>query len=194
MLKNSLRLDDLGDLSRLTAGGFVIFDCETTGLEPDSRIIELGLVFLTTDGVVEGWYDTLLRGNGTVGSSETQSIHGITEESIGSAIEFGEIAEPLLVALSGRVVLAHFAEFDQARLNHELGLISLGPVDTFRCTKTLGQSLGYGWLRLQEAAKKFKIESGRAHRAADDAMTTAQVFTFYLRSHPSEVIEFLTSS
>jgi DNA polymerase III epsilon subunit-like protein len=51
------------------------------------------------------------------------------------------------------------------------------------CTLSLGIELGYGKLKLSEAASQFGIDTGRSHRALDDAKATAHLLAIYMKKN-----------
>lgn len=73
-LGNSVR-QPIGDPNRrfsmsipkVAPKGFVVIDTETTGATDRSRIIELGMVFMSPRGTQQKTFSTLLFGDGNVG-------------------------------------------------------------------------------------------------------------------------------
>ena len=88
--------------------------------------------------------------------------------------------------------MAHNASFDRARINYELKLIRKKQLETMACTLSLGIELGYGKLKLSEAARQFGIETGQAHRALGDAKATADLLIYYMKKNPSATFTHLT--
>ncbi len=164
----------------------MVVDCETTGLESDSRTIQFGAVFLSGDGELQGSYKTYLAADGWVGTPEAQAVHRITTNDLKGAPNFANAVAPLLPFFHSRKVVAHRASFDQGKLIYEFSLLGVEPIPDFFCSKLLCESLGYGTLRLQEAAAKFRINSGTPHDAGDDAMTVAILIQLFLTKHSDE--------
>jgi len=169
-------------------------DCETTGLLETDRVIQFAAIFATSEGTIEGSYSTFLRADGEVGPAEAQAVHGITKEMIANAPDFSEAVAPLGELFCNRRVIAHNAPFDYGRLSHEFSLIGMEKPPKFLCSKDLCEYLGYGRLRLVEAATRFGISMSRAHRADSDASTLAQVFIHFLSERTAETQRFLASS
>ena len=92
--------------------GFVVIDTETTGLHTDARIIELGMVYLSTRGNQQKTFNTLLLGDGTTGEWSARRVHRIRTDELKGAPQFKHIASDLLKSIAGRVVFAHNASFD----------------------------------------------------------------------------------
>ena len=104
-----------------------VVDVETTGLMPRAdRIIEVSVVRIEPYKKPELAFDTLVNPLRRVAATE---IHGIRDDDVQDAPEFAEIAEPLLQALSGCVVLAYNAYFDMRFLVSEFEGIASGAVD-----------------------------------------------------------------
>lgn len=180
-------------IPEIRGSGFVILDTETTGLHDPARVIELALVFVSTAGVVQASWSTLIKGAGSAGGPRLERIHGIRDEDLRGAPHFREIAPAMLSALSGRVVFGHNAKFDRARLNYELGLIRRPLLPELACTMYLGMRLGYGQMKLDDAIESFGIDRDAAHCAHDDALATAGVLRHYLDEDGPGVKAYLRS-
>jgi DNA polymerase III epsilon subunit family exonuclease len=162
---------------------YVVIDTETTGFHADSRIIELAMVIITSEGKITEEFSTLLRGDGTVGHPMAARVHGIKTHQVANAPTFKQIFPTYSDLVNGRILVAHNASFDRARINYELSLIRKREVESMACTLSLGVDLGYGKLKLAEAARQFGIETGRAHRALDDAKATADLLRYYMKKN-----------
>ena len=174
-------------------GGFLIVDCETTGLEDTARIIQLGIVALDPQGNFEWKFNSLVRGDGSPGSPEAQSVHKISADDLVNAPTFSEVIAPYLQQFRSMIVFAHHSIFDRGKINYELDLIDESPLPYFGCTKNLGEFLGYGRMRLQEGAKYFAVDAGRAHDAGDDASTAASILQIFIKKHPDKFSEYLAT-
>ena len=172
---------------------FLVVDCETTGLEDTARVIQLGIVALDPQGNFEWKFSSLVRGDGSPGSVEAQSVHKISADDLIGAPSFSDVIMPLLQHFQSRVVFAHNSIFDRGKINYELALMGEVSLQIFGCTKNLGEFLGYGRMRLQEGALFFEIDSGKAHDAGDDASTAASILQIYLQRHPEKFSEYLTT-
>ena len=170
---------------------FVVIDTETTGLHAESRVIEIAMVVVDIKGKVKDHYSTFLRGDGTVGHPMAARVHGIKTHQIASAPTFKEIFPMYLEFIDGRIPVAHNASFDRARINYELKLIRKKQLETMACTLSLGVELGYGKLKLGEAARQFGIETGQAHRALDDAKATADLLRCYMKKNRGATNDYL---
>ena len=166
-------------------------DCETTGLLAEDRVIQFGATFATPEGQIEGSYSTFLVADGDVGPPEAEAVHGISKEMIAHAPDFKDAVAPLREQFLNRRVIAHHAPFDHGRISYEFSLIGVQPPPLFFCSKDLGEHLGYGRLRLSEAASRFGVSMSRAHRADSDALTLAQIVFCYLKEQPIDARKFL---
>jgi len=171
--------------------GFVVLDTETTGTGGDSRIVEIGLVFVSTRGRVEKTFNTLLYGDGTSGSFGAKRVHHIRNVDLIGAPRFSQIAPALMKAVEGRTLFAHNSAFDLARLNYELQLARRRKINRMGCTLKLGVYLGYGRLKLEKAVDEFGLFHQIPHQALDDALATAQLLQHYMSTHRDEFRQFL---
>ncbi len=171
--------------------GFVVIDTETTGLHAEARIIELGVVYLSSRGNIQKTFNTLLFGDGTTGEWFARKVHGIKKHELEGAPQFKHIASDLLKSLEGRIVFAHNASFDQMRINYELKLARKPRTPRMACTMQLGVYLGYGRMKLDKAVEEFGLFRQISHHALYDALVTSQLLQFYLSEHPKEVREYL---
>src|SRR5688572_29732854 len=98
--------------------GYAVFDCETTGTDPDvDEIVELALIMLDRHGAETGRFGSLVRPSCPI-SAETTAIHGINDADVAEAPDFSELAGRLLELLNDCVFVAHNASFDLAMLQH----------------------------------------------------------------------------
>ena len=132
--------------------------------------------------VLGGAREGLVRPPGTV-PAESIRVHGLREADLERAAEPDEAADALLEALTGRVLVAHAAEIERAFLGPFLrrrGARLRGPtVDTRVLGRLwLAERDGRAPVRLSLAAlaEALGLPVHRPHRAAGDALTTAQAF------------------
>lgn len=99
--------------------GFAVLDFETTGTAAnrDDRVVEVGVVLLTSDGNIEHEWSTLVNPGRAVACTE---IHGINTGAVVGAPTFAAIIPRLMRSLRGRIVVAHNIEFDLRFLREEL--------------------------------------------------------------------------
>lgn len=120
-------------------GPFAVIDFETTGLSAKrDRIVEVAIARVDASGRIDDEFATLINPQGhDVGPT---FIHGITNAQVRHAPTFAEVAPELLSRLSGAVVVAHNATFEEAFLAAELmrADINAGPLPAL-CTLWLGR-------------------------------------------------------
>lgn len=189
--KEQMQTLTLSDVLRLPKTGIAVIDCETTGLEDDARIIQFAAAFSDSLGQEQGVYKTFLVADGSVGTEETIKVHGLSDEDLIGAPNFDEAVYPIIELLNSRLCFAHFALFDSARMNYELGLIGKSIMKKMGCTKDLCAAAGYGRLRLQEAAKAFGIDAGKAHDAMHDAVTALKVLFYIYEVRQQETLQYI---
>lgn len=172
--------------------GFVVIDTETTGSKDDSRVIELGMVFISPRGRLEKTFTTLLHGDGTSGEWYVKRVHRIRDMDLIGAPKFRQIAPDFLKSINGRILFAHNAIFDLKRINHELLLVRRRQIKNMACTIELGKHLGYGRLSLENAIEEFNLYREISHHALHDAMATSQLLQHYLSEDQKGVREYLS--
>lgn len=156
-------------LGRLAGGAdrIVVVDCETTGVYPSDRVVEVALVTLSLDGEIVDTWDTLVQPDRDVGASH---IHGLTAESLRDAPVFADIAGDLAVRLDGACVAAHNLPFDARMLVGEFDRLGTdlsitAGIDTLRAVQA----------KLTVACAEHGIPLDGAHCAVVDATATASL-------------------
>ncbi|MDZ4674846.1 MAG: 3'-5' exonuclease [Gemmatimonadota bacterium] len=157
---------------------FAVVDVETTGLRAgrDDRITEIAVV-IHHAGRREVVVDTLVNPGRPI-PPPVSALTGITDAAVRQAPAFADLADQVMTALSGRVFVAHNARFDwgfvAAELNRARGMVLDGPM---LCTVRLSKRLvrGVASCALDSMSEYFGLENPARHRAAGDAMVTAQL-------------------
>lgn len=172
-------------------------DTETTGTHAGARVIEIAVVTFRPDGVRDGEFSTLLRGDGSVGSVGAQRVHGISTNDLIGAPDFAEVWVRVQPMLSGRVLVAHNAPFDQRMIDHELRTVRQRPLPPMACTMRMAFDLGYARrrlgddpgssARLQDLTKRLSLEVTPTHRALADTEAAAALFWHFHARHRSSV-------
>jgi DNA polymerase-3 subunit epsilon len=181
------------EVPSVTSRGYVVLDTETTGTGADSRVVEIGLVFVSPRGSIEKTFNTLLCGDGNSGSFGAKRVHHIRNSDLIGAPKFSQIAPALLRAVAGRVLFAHNAAFDLQRINHELQLARRRKIERMGCTMSLGVHLGYGKMNLKRAVEEFDLFHQIPHQALDDALATAELLQRYMKLHRDEFRQYLVA-
>lgn len=109
-------------------------------------------------------------------------VHGLRTRDLEDAPELDEAIQPLLVAMTGRVLVAHEAWVERAFLTRALarqGVRFRGPaIDTYQLARLLAGLRGAPEppRDLSELASSLGLPVHRPHVAMGDALTTAQLF------------------
>ena len=166
--------------------GLLAVDIETTGLDPRrDRVLSIG--WLPVDGgrvVLGGAGRVVVHDVEGVGQSAT--VHGLTDDELAGGAPIEDAVARLLAALSGRVLLAHFArietEFLAAVCEKAWGAaLPCVVVDTFELERravagSWGSEPVSGALRLWTARERRGLPVYRAHEALTDALACAELY------------------
>lgn len=156
--------------------GYAVFDCETTGTDPDrDEIVSLALAILDRDGSEIDRFGSLVRPSRPI-PEEASAIHGIRDVDVADAPTFIELADRLLELLDRRVFVAHNARFDLAMLCSAFRAAGLEyhppavacTLDAFRVLEPLADEH-----RLEAICARHGIQLPGAHHAMRDAEATA---------------------
>ncbi|PLZ00390.1 DNA polymerase III subunit epsilon [Burkholderia sp. WAC0059] len=150
-------------------GPVVFVDLETTGgLAGEHRITEVGVVEVA-DGQVSQW-STLVNPRQPI-PPFIQQLTGITDEMVCDAPTFDEIAPSLFERLSGRLFVAHNANFDRGFLRAEFERIGLSFHPDMLCTVRLSRALFPSEKRhgLDALVERHALVPSGRHRALADA-------------------------
>ncbi len=176
---------------------FVVFDLETTGAKtPPCRITEIG-AYKIKNGVVAEEFQTLVNPETPIPPFITQ-LTGISDRMVRDAPRFCDVAKNFLDFIGESVLVAHNAHFDMRFLNHEIGRM----FENYRignphlCTVHLSRKLlpDLENHRLHTVAEYYSIYIKNRHRAADDALATANVFCNFLVQMHDEGITDLSAA
>lgn len=158
---------------------FVIFDTETTGLEPEEGhdIIEIGAEKLI-GGEVTQTFEALIKTERRL-DPDIVAIHGISPELLEKeGRDMTEVMGEFLAFIEGAVLVAHNMEFDLAFVNEHLKRMDAQPLrnatlDTLAIAR---KELVLPSYSLKNVAAYLNIPQPKAHRALADVQTTRQVF------------------
>jgi DNA polymerase III epsilon subunit family exonuclease len=158
---------------------FVVVDVETTGAKtPPCRVTEIG-AYRIANGRIVAEFQTLVNPQARI-PPFIVGLTGITDEMVRDAPLFEEIASDWLRFAGDAVLVAHNSQFDTRFLNHEVSRLYPGRrmINSHICTVKLSRSAVPGLLnyRLHTVAEHFQIPIFNRHRAAGDALATAEIF------------------
>ena len=180
-LLSPARTDRLAEarLDRLT---YVIFDSETTGLNPrqGDEIVQLAAVRIVNGRRVEGeLFDTLVNPGRPIPAVSTE-VHGITDAMVADAPSVAEVARRFHKFAEGAVLVAHNAPFDMEflrRLEPDLGLTFDMPVlDTVLLSAVVYGQHEVHSLDALTHRLGITIPEEQRHTAIGDTLATADAF------------------
>jgi DNA polymerase III epsilon subunit family exonuclease len=162
---------------------FVVVDVETTGAKtPPCRVTEIG-AYRVSRGRIVAEFQTLVNPETAIPPFIVQ-LTGITNEMVKDAPIFADVAHDWLDFADEAVLVAHNSHFDVRFLNHEIARVFPGRrmINSHLCTVKLSRRIFPGLLnyRLHTVAEHFAIQILNRHRAADDALATAEIFLHML--------------
>ena len=116
----------------------VLFDTETTGLDPltGDRVIEVAALELMNDLPTGESFHRLVHPERDIPPDATR-VHGITIDKLASAPKFSAIADDLLAFFQDSPLVAHNAPFDFGFLNAEFARLKRPSLTKARMIDTL---------------------------------------------------------
>ena len=163
-------------------------DLETPGTYPRSpRVLSSGWLPIDDNRVVLGGAGRVeVRDDDAAGVGQSATVHGLTDDRLASGVPLEEAVGLLVTALTGRVLLAHFARIEtdflgaacQRLWGAELPCVV---VDTFELerrelTGGRGGEVRARALRLWAARERRGLPPYRAHEALTDALACAELY------------------
>ena len=160
---------------------FVVFDCETTGLDYKSdSILSIGAVAIENNQIIVGDFMEvfLIQDNFKVASVP---IHGILKEGKEEKIVEAEGIIRFLEFIKEATLVGHHVDFDIEMINQGLTQLGVGKLkNEFMDTEVMYQKLNYlsqeQHSSLDELCDIYKIRKSDRHTASGDAFLTAQLF------------------
>jgi DNA polymerase III epsilon subunit family exonuclease len=159
---------------------FAVVDLETTGVRAGAgdRITEVAVAVVHGERR-EIVFESLVNPERPIPRAVC-AITNITNEMVRHAPRFSDLSERLLSVLAGRVFVAHNARFDWNFLSAELRRSRDLTLDGSRfCTVRLARRLvkGVRSCGLDNLCRFFGFVNGARHRAAGDALVTAELLS-----------------
>lgn len=160
---------------------YVVFDIETTGLNPKfCKIIEIGAVKIQ-NGEVTDTFSRFINPEMPIPYNITQ-LTSITDEMVMKEPGIETVLPQFLDFVGDSVLVAHNAAFDTGFISKnakDLGLVyDSTVVDTMTLAMILCPELGK--FTLDRICKHLGIKLENHHRAVDDAAATAEMFQYFL--------------
>jgi DNA polymerase-3 subunit alpha (Gram-positive type) len=170
---------------------WIAFDCETTGLLPHARLLEIGAVAFRESGVIESEFQRLVRPP-VVLPQFVVELTGITQDMIRDAETSAIVLKQFLDWLPHRgILVGHNVAFDLAAIENEdrhlLDRLRLNYVDSLAIARRMGE---FPDNRLETIAGVLQKDANRSrHRALEDAHVVRELMLRalsrgYDQSHP----------
>ena len=160
---------------------YVVFDCETTGLDYKSdRILSIGAVAIQNEQIIVGdFMEVFLQQD--IFKPESVPIHGILKEGKEEKIVEAEAVIRFLEFIKDATLIGHHVDFDIEMINQALNRLHVGKLKNQAMdTDVMYQKLKYLPVEqhssLDELCDIFKIKKSDRHTASGDAFITALLF------------------
>ncbi|PCI61530.1 MAG: DNA polymerase III subunit epsilon [Gammaproteobacteria bacterium] len=177
-------------------------DFETTGLNAvDDKLLSVGYVALQNRQIqlAQSYHQVINTGQKL--KTDNVLIHRITDNLQAQGHPLEVVVEQLLKALTGKVMLVHFARIERHFLQQAcLELYGLAPIFPIIDTLALAkkrldmQDVAYdpSELRLANLRKKYQLPNHLAHNALNDAIATAELLLAQISYIPTENLQLKT--
>ncbi len=169
----------------------VVFDFETTGLDPQKdRIIEIGGL-LVEKGIAVDEFSSLIKPDIPLPETSTK-ITGITEDMLKDQPSIEEKLPEFLNFIEGSILVAHNAEFDMGFLRntcHRLGYQIQWPCF---CTLKLARNLlpDLESKNLDTLAAHYGLTFESRHRSIGDCKVTSSVLQSFLNNEGNHLVNW----
>jgi DNA polymerase-3 subunit epsilon len=155
----------------------VIFDTETTGLDPHNgdRMVEIGCIEMVGRIATGRTFHAYFNPEREM-PPEAEQVHGLTTAFLASKPTFAELADELLAFLGDAPLVAHNAGFDFAFLNAELERAGRAPIASERMIDTVALARRKhpgAKLSLDALCARYGID--RSHRVKHGALLDAEL-------------------
>ena len=155
----------------------VIFDTETTGLDPKTgdRMVEIGCVEMIGRVETGRTFHAYFNPERDM-PTEAERVHGLSSAFLATKPRFAEVADELLAFLGDAPLVAHNANFDMGFLNNELVLCGRAPIDLERMIDTVAiarKKHPGAKLSLDALCTRYGID--RSHRVKHGALLDAEL-------------------
>ncbi len=155
----------------------VIFDTETTGLDPKTgdRMVEIGCVEMVGRVETGRTFHAYFNPERDM-PAEAEKVHGLSAAFLATKPRFADTADELLEFLGDAPLVAHNAGFDMGFLNNELTLCGRAPIDMARMIDTVAiarRKHPGAKLSLDALCTRYGID--RSHRVKHGALLDAEL-------------------
>ena len=155
----------------------IIFDTETTGLDPRSgdRLVELGCIEMVNRVPTGESYHCYFNPDRDMPAA-AEAVHGLSAAFLSDKPRFHEKAAEFLEFIGDSMLVAHNAGFDFGFINMELEMCGLDPVSKTRMIDTVALA------RVRHPGAKLSLDAlctrygiDRSHRTKHGALLDAEL-------------------
>ena len=155
----------------------VIFDTETTGLDPKTgdRMVEIGCIEMVGRVETGRTFHAYFNPDRDM-PVEAERVHGLSAGFLATKPRFAELVDELLEFLGDSNLVAHNAGFDFGFLNNELELVGRTPISMDRMVDTVAIARKRhpgAKLSLDALCTRYGID--RSHRVKHGALLDAEL-------------------
>ena len=168
-----------GSSAEPLTGTFIVFDLETTGLNPASEEITEIAAVRVTDGAIQDSFQTYVNPHKPI-PEEITKLTGISDETVADAPDLGE-AVPQFLTWAGEgqyPLVAHNAGFDMGFLRTACKRLAIErdftAIDTLEMSRLMLPHLHK--FKLNILAKELQVGPFEHHRASEDAAVLGRIF------------------
>jgi DNA polymerase III subunit epsilon len=159
---------------------FVVFDLETTGLDPGKHeIIEFGAIRVNRDSINHETFQSLVKPSRKIPKKITE-LTGINQTMLDADGESIDAALRQFLSFVGELHLVSFnADFDMAFLQNAAAKYSISISNPVSCALKMSRRAwpGRKSYRLADLAKDGNLSSDGTHRALGDCQRALIVYT-----------------
>ena len=157
----------------------IVFDTETTGLDPHSgdRMVEIGCVELVNRVETGETFHAYFNPQRDM-PAQAEAVHGLSAAFLSDKPLFGALADDLLAFIGDAPLIAHNAAFHFGFLNAELAACAREPVNLDRMIDTVAiarKKHPGAKLSLDALCTRYGID--RSHRVKHGALLDAELLT-----------------
>jgi DNA polymerase III subunit epsilon len=155
----------------------IIFDTETTGLDPKTgdRMVEIGCIEMIGRVETGNTFHAFFNPERDM-PPEAERVHGLSAAFLSTKPRFAETVDELLAFLGDSPLVAHNAGFDFGFLNNELERIGRAPISMERMVDTVAIARKRhpgSKLSLDALCTRYGID--RSHRVKHGALLDAEL-------------------
>lgn len=151
----------------------VFFDLETTGLNRDDEVIEIGAIKVVDTEIV-GTFSTLVKPSKPLPRFIT-NLTGITQEDVNGAQDGNYVRKTFKSFIEDAILVAHNASFDKLFLEKFLGeTVKNSVIDTLELSRLAFPE--FSSHSLESLVSVLNIKKEKSHRAYNDAMMLYELF------------------